>query len=580
MQSNPASQLFADDLWNEIDGILRRLDSNQALWLSGYLAGKPANAVPSGAPESKNSKILIAYGSETGNSEKLARQMGSRAAKQGISAQIASLADIRLRQLAKYQYLLVICSTHGDGDPPEPITAFYNTLMQDPGPDLHQLNYAVLALGDSSYEHFCKTGRQIDERLAQLKATRIVARAECDVDFAEPARQWMDVVLNCLPSEGSAAVAVEARSEPARQAYSKQQPLMAEVIENLRLSSDKRGDPIHHLAIALDDENFTVAPGDAVGVLAENPPALVAAVLDATRLSGEQPVTLDGQAMPLVQALREARDLTIPGQRFLETWAEVAKADVLKELLAAESKQQRKFLRTHQVLDLISQHRGTPDAQMLVDSLRPLQPRLYDVASSPNLMSDELHLTVQQYRYPFRNRIERGIASDFLLNISPGESLRIYPHANHRFRLPEAQGAPLILIAEGTGIAPFRSFIQEIKAAGHTHPAWLLFAEQCFEEDFLYQLDFQQAHAEGLLQHVDTVFYREEPNSTLATRLMEQVERLVSWLEEGGHLYLCGNRERLTECENAIRFWLESVLHKNALWESLNTEKRIHRNLY
>jgi sulfite reductase (NADPH) flavoprotein alpha-component len=146
--------------------------------------------------------------------------------------------------------------------------------------------------------------------------------------------------------------------------------------------------------------------------------------------------------------------------------------------------------------------------------------------------------------------------------------------------LPEAQDAPLILIAEGTGIAPFRSFIQEIKSAGHKHPAWLIFAEQCFEEDFLYQLDLQQAHAEGLLQHVDTVFYQEEPNSTLATRLMEQVERLVSWLEEGGHLYLCGNRERLTECENAIRFWLESVLHKNALWEALNTEKRIHRNLY
>ena len=582
MLNNPATNLFADRLWKDLQDVLDRLDEAQSIWLIDYLAAK-SNGREVVQLASHKTNVLIAYGSETGNSEKLARQLGNQAEKEGIQAQVTTLADVRVRQLLKYQYLFVICSTHGDGDPPQPISAFYNALMEETI-DLQQLNYAVLALGDSTYEHFCATGKQIDERLSALHAARLLPRVDCDVDYAAAAQKWMDMVLKAVPRDRKAlghqslshcSVSHQATGK----AYSRQQPLVVEVLENHRLSANYRINSVHHLAVAVDVSDFSIEPGDAVGVLVENPPALVAAVLGAANLPGEQPVLVDNQAMPLVQALRETRDLTIPGQRLLESWAQLANNGQLKEVLAADHKIQRDFLRTHQIIDLISQYPATPNPQDFVDSLRPLQPRLYDLANSQRYIGDELHLTVQQYRYSFLNRVELGIASDYLLNIQPGESIRIYPHANPRFRLPEAQDVPLILIADGTGIAPYRSFLQELRAAQLARPCWLVFSEQEFEEDFFYQLDWQQAYADGLLSHVDTVFYVDQPWRSLADPLLEQAKRFIEWLGKGAHLYLCGDRARLTQCEHSLKFWLGET-RRAELWEQINNSKRIHRNLY
>ena len=583
MLNNPAANLFADRLWKDLQDVLDRLDEAQSVWLINYLAAKSEGRDVI-QPASHKANVLIAYGSETGNSERLARQLGSQAEREGIQAQVTTLADVRLRQLLKYQYLFVICSTHGDGDPPQPISAFYNALMEE-AIDLRQLNYAVLALGDSTYEHFCATGKRIDERLSALHAERLLPRVDCDVDYAAAAQKWMGTSLKAVPRDKNVLGHHQSLShysvsqQATRKAYSRQQPLVVEVLENLRLSATHRTNSVHHLAVAVDASDFSIEPGDAVGVLVENPPALVAAVLDAANLPGEQAVLVDNQAMPLVQALRETRDLTIPGQRLLESWAQLANNDQLKEVLAADHKIQRDFLRTHQIIDVISQYPATPDPQSFVDSLRPLQPRLYDLANSQRYIGDELHLTVQQYRYSFLNRVELGIASDYLLNIQPGESMRIYPHANPRFRLPEAQDAPLILIADGTGIAPYRSFLQELRAAQIARPCWLVFSEQEFEEDFLYQLDWQQAHADGLLSHVDTVFYADQPWRSLADPLLEQAKRFTEWLEKGAHLYLCGDRTRLTQCEHSLKFWLGET-HRAELWDQINNSKRIHRNLY
>jgi len=582
MLNNPATHLFADRLWKDLQDVLDRLDEAQSLWLIDYLAAKSNGREV--IPPSQKTNVLIAYGSETGNSERLARQLGNQAEIEGIQAQVTTLADVRLRQLHKYHYLFVICSTHGDGDPPQPITAFYNALMEEEAIDLQQLNYAVLALGDSTYEHFCATGKQIDERLSALHAARLLARVDCDVDYAAAAQAWMDAILKSVPHDRSvighrALSHYSVPQQAARKVYSRQQPLVVEILENLRLSASHRTNAIHHIAVAADASDISMNPGDAVGVLVENPPALVAAILDAANLPGEHAVLVDNQVMPLAQALRETRDLTIPGQRLLEAWAQLADNEQLKEILAADHKIQRDFLRTHQILDLISQYPATPDAQGFIDSLRPLQPRLYDLANSQRYIGDELHLTVQQYRYSFLDRVELGIASDYLLNIQPGASMRIYPHANPRFRLPEAQDVPLILIADGTGIAPYRSFLQELRAAQIARPCWLVFSEQEFEEDFLYQLDWQQAHADGLLSHVDTVFYVDQPWRSLADPLLEQTQRFTEWLEKGAHLYLCGDKTRLTQCEHSLKFWLGET-QKTELWEQINNSKRIHRNLY
>ena len=569
---------FSEPQWQQVQQLLGLLDERQALWLSGYLAaGAPAQAVTPQAVPSPGNSVLIAYGGETGNGESIARALADQARQQGISVDVDDLAKLRVRQLSKRKHLLLICSTHGDGDPPEPVAPFYDAIMADSAPRLEGLQFSVLALGDSSYEHFCVTGQQLDERLEALGGTRLHPRQECDVDFDEPAARWGKAVREQLPRsdqrEGSPSMpAMPTDTTPA---YSKKHPLSVEVLENLNLSHPQRTSPIHHLELALETPDFTLAPGDAVGVLADNPPALVAAVLDACHLSGEAPVTLQGESMPLVQALRQHQDLTIPSTRFLEQWAQLSDSPILKQQLDAPSKDQRQYLKTVQVLDLLRQAPATPDPQALVDALRPLQPRLYDVANSLDHIDDELHLNVKAYRYDIANRQESGIASQYLLTLEPGDNVRIYPHRNARFHLPDDPQSPVILIAEGTGIAPYRAFVQALAQTRPQQPCWLVFAEQQFEQDFLYQTEFQQARQDGVLDKVDTVFYQDQPNKALASPLLEQAKRLQEWVESGAHLYFCGDKQRLTDCEKSL-----STLFDADTWKQLGKDKRLHRNLY
>lgn len=584
MTAPMAPGLFTEPQWQAVQQLLRDLDRQQALWLSGFLAGQGSEAAP--APVAANTpvqaRILIAFGSETGNCEALARQLASRASEAGLVADVANLAGLRLRQLQKHNRLLLICSTHGDGDPPEPITAFHESLMHSDAPAFPHLEYAVLALGDSSYEHFCATGRELDERLAALGAKRLLPRRECDVDFAVPARAWMQEALSRLPVAGntktSTATPVVHRSESA-QRYGKQSPLTVEVLGNIRLSAATRRDPVHHIELALDAGDFPIEPGDAVGILTDNPPALVAALLKATGLSGEQPVMQGEQAMPLVQALRQECNLTIPGKRFLEIWAEQSGSAELRAIVA-DSGKQRDFLRQWQVIDIVTHWPAHPEAQTLVDGLRPLQPRLYDVANSLRHVADELHLTIRRYHYPFRNREETGIASEYLLKLQPGDRLRLYPHRNARFHLPEDHHAPLVLVAEGTGIAPYRAFLQDILASGRSHPCWLFFAEQRFREDFLYQTDWQEARRQNVLERITPVFSHDTPGLTLADALGNALAReaggINDWLDRGAHLYFCGDKALMEHGEHHLR----SHPALATAWEGLVRDKRLHRNLY
>ena len=573
--------LFSPAQWGQLDALLGTFNNQQRLWLSGYLAGTSQTAADSpAAPADTRQKVLIAFGTETNNCRQLATSLAEQCASAGIAAEVADLASLRLRRLGKLEHLVVITATHGDGDPPEPILPFYEAIMAEDAAQLSGLKFAVLALGDSSYEHFCVTGIEFDQRLEALGAVRLIPRQDCDVDFARPAAEWMEQLLPKLPRTQPAAApaATQAATDQGSQ-YSKENPLEVEVLANQNLSHASRQQPIHHLELALDADNFPVLPGDAVGILAENPPALVAMLLDATGLSGEQPVTLGLQALSLVEALRRHCDLCIPGKAFLELWAELTADASLVDVLNGDSKQLRQLLRENQIRDLVGRFPARPDAQALVDVLRPLQPRLYDVANSLSELPDELHLTVKAYDYAFGNREEAGIASHYLLDLQPGDSVQLYPHRNARFRLPEQPGTPLILIGEGTGIAPYRAFWQELALSGQQTPCWLVFGEQSFEQDFLYQLDVQQAHAAGVLSHVDCLFHEEQPGATLATPLLVQGSRLLDWLAKGAHLYLCGDKAELDACEAALESYLDDQQGKGQ-WTQLAKDKRIHRNLY
>ncbi len=586
--ANPIPQLFSDEQWAHIYQLLDKLDDHQSLWLSGFLAARKAPAVTPASLPASTTKTLIVYGSETGNSEALARKLGELLQAQNIDYQLSSLADIKPRTLARVDYLLVICSTHGDGDPPEPAAPFYDAIMAEQAPKLPNVKYAVLALGDSSYEHFCTTGVRLDERLAQLGGQRIADRRECDVDFAKPAGEWMQQVVAALPIQNPAQESAAPQTtvlpaafsqSPSKTVYSKQNPLEIEVLENICLSDEKRESPVHHLELLLDKPDFALQPGDAVGVLPHNPPALVAAVLDATGLAGDQAIMLNERALPLVEALREHLDLTIPSQNFLTEWAQLSQHAALLQQAEAETKARREFLRNIQILDLLRRYPANPEAQHLVDNLRPLQPRLYDIANFTTPDSDELHLTVKRFRYEMNQATQDGIASDYLRQLQPGETVRVYPHHNKRFHLPEQKDVPLILVASGTGIAPYRAFVQQIIHSDRSHPCWLVFRERNFEEDFLYQVDWQQASQKGVLQKLDTAFYGDHPERALADPLLEQMELLSDWITRGAHIYLCGDKDPLTDCEKALQLQYDAQQESPA-WKQLTQAKRIHRNLY
>jgi sulfite reductase (NADPH) flavoprotein alpha-component len=573
---------FSEQQWAQIRQFLDGLDQRQSFWLSGYLAGHGQQAQPGATGATRNdSAVLIGFGTETGNCRALAQRLGTLCQAAGINAEVADLSRIRPRQLSKREHLVIITATHGDGDPPEPIALFHEGLMEDGAPALNGLKFAVLALGDSSYERFCVTGQEFDQRLEALGGERLIARQDCDVDFETPAAQWLERLLGVLPKTGGASPALAAGvSEPAgKTEYNKNQPLAVEVLVNQNLSHARRRQPTHHLELALEAVDFPVEPGDAVGILADNPPERVAAVLNATELSGEQPVLIDGEALPLVQVLRQHRDLTIPSVRFLELWAGLSGDAALTSLLDKPAREQRAFLRDHQVIDFLQHYPARPQAQPLVEALRPLQPRLYDVANSLSAVDDELHLTVKAFDYAFGSRQESGIASRYLLDLQPGDAVRLYPHRNNRFHLPDDPALPLILIADGTGIAPYRAFFQALASAGHTTPCWLVFAEQRFEDDFLYQLDLQQAREEGLLQRVDTVFYKDHAGRRLADPLLEQMDTVAEWLGRGAHLYLCGDKEKLEQTEQALQAPLDARLGEGH-WKQLAKAKRLHRNLY
>ncbi|WP_269621064.1 diflavin oxidoreductase [Zhongshania sp. BJYM1] len=573
------NHIFSKQQWRELHSLLNELDDKQSLWLSGYLA---ATAIESTATEnSTNLNIpLIAFGTETNNCKQLAYLFRDLCRKSGINVDVSDLSYIKPRALYKRDHFVVITSTHGDGAPPEPITPFYEALFSNDAPKLNNIKFSVLALGDSSYEKFCATGIQIDHRLEELGGHRFLPRQDCDVDYEESAKKWMASLLTLLPrSSKNASDKLHLNLPITPSECNKSNPVTLEVLSNLNLSSKSRKDPIHHLELAIGSNTISVEPGDAVGVYVANPPELVAALLDATGLSAEHPVTLDGHALQLVEALREHRDLTIPSLALLEYWSNLTNDTELTTIANSTKPDQRRYLRTIQVSDLIIKQPAHPDPQSLINTLRPLQPRLYDVSNSLSAIDDEIHLTVKMYRYPFGKRREEGIASRFLLELQPGDSITIYPHQNTRFHLPKDNTTPVILFAEGTGIAPYRAFIQKLSTLEQAPQCWLLFKEQHFEEDFLYQIDIQRAHINNVITHIDTVFYGDSCEATLHSIALKNEQRLMSWIDKGAHLYFCGKRATLEHCESQLKRHYDFCLGEGK-WTSLSKSKRIHRNLY
>ncbi len=565
----PGPGLNADQ-WNQVGALATSLRPGQALWLSGYFAGidhaargfgddalpllRDGGAKAVAAPAAVATRTLtILYGSETGNSAALAKALAAAARAKGIEPTVADMADYKPRRLKEEQDLLILASTHGEGEPPRSAAGFFEFVEGRKAPRLEGVRYSVLALGDSTYEFYCGAGRRLDERLAELGATRIRARLDCDVDYDEPSAGWIAAVADDLaPAKASAvpATVVALRSSTAAVAsvFDKRNPFVATVTENLLLTGRGSSKETRHVELSLGGSGLSFEPGDALGIVPRNDPALVESLIGALGLDAAATVAVKDRSLPLGEALGGTFEITAATPRFLDQWAELSGAGELQALRgegAAEAR--RAFLDGNHVIDIVK-HFPVPgiDAASFTAGLRPLQPRLYSIASSQSLAPDEVHLTVSTVRYDLNGMARSGVASGHLADRCDLDAeLPIYVQANPHFRLP-GDDVPIIMVGAGTGVAPYRAFLQEREVRGAAGKSWLFFGERNFDSDFLYQTEWQGFLKDEVLSRMNVAFSRDGAEKVYVQhRIAAEAREVYAWLEEGAHVYVCGDGARL-----------------------------------
>lgn len=535
-------------------------------WLSGYLAGlaaqRPAGRTGGAEPAplkavDAQQRLTVVYGSQTGNARRAAEQLAERAAAAGLEARLLRADAYPLHELKKERLLYVVVSTHSSGDvvePPDDARSFVEHLQGRRAPRLPELAYAVLALGDTSYPDFCAIGRRIDERLAELGATRLFARGEADVDVETVAGPWTGTALEQArarlkpsPAQPAPAGGVVTPLHPARAAWTRQRPFQAEVLANQRIVASDSGKDVRHIELSLEGSGLAYQPGDALGVWPTQSPSLVDAVLGTLGLDGDREVAFQDERLPLAQWLGQRRELTGLTRPFLAAHAERGGHAALKALLQPGAQGElAALLRGTPLLDLLRRHPARWDADALVAALRPLAPRMYSIASSQARVENEVHLTVDRLHYRSDGEERWGVASHHLCALGEGDTVPVFVEANDRFRLPAEPSRDVIMIGPGTGVAPFRAFVQERAAIGAGGRNWLFFGNPHRRTDFLYQLEWQQAVRDGALARLDVAFSRDQAHKVYVQhRLREQGRELWAWLQDGAHLYVCGDADRM-----------------------------------
>ena len=527
--------------------ILARATREQRTWLAGFLAGLDAReqAPAQAAAQRPRTPLTILYGTESGNTETLALKARKAAQKLGFDAKAVDMADIDMAGLAKLQNLIVYVATWGEGEPPQRATDFYKALMADGAPRLENMRFAVLALGDTAYAQFCATGKAIDARLEALGAKRAANRVDLDLDFAKAAQAWTDATLDTLkPPEDSRVVHVTfkapAHDEPddAEPAFTAEHPLEAEISALVNLNGTGSTRETWHVELGLGDSAFSYEPGDAIGLNPLNDPELAASLLDAAGLAGNA---------ALIKPLVEKYDITTLTRPVVAAFAKLTGRADLAAL--AEGDDFTRYASDRQLADLFAEHPEKLTPEQLTGLLRPLPGRLYSVASSLKAHPGEAHLLIGAVRWHSHGRDRKGVASTFFADRrKAGQTARIYVKPNRHFRLPTDGAKPIIMVGAGTGIAPYRGFIEERVEMGASGKSWLFFGERNYTNDFLYQLEWQDHLAGKALTRIDGAFSRDQPEKIYVQhRLWERRDELKGWIDDGAHVYVCGDEKGMAK---------------------------------
>ncbi|MFF2322630.1 sulfite reductase flavoprotein subunit alpha [Agrobacterium sp. NPDC058088] len=537
-------------------------NGDQRAWFAGFLAGLHSRAaigletsVATATPKATASVLNILVGTQTGNAEALAMDIAAAARTQGMQPVVTALDDVSMDSLGAMKRVIVVTSTYGEGEMPDNAQLFWEALAADGAPRLEEMNFAVLALGDTGYDGFCQAGKLIDTRFEQLGGKRMKARIDCDIDFEDAAAAWIGETLPlALAVDGGKEAAVtmpDIAGQPARvkSGWNRKNPYSAKVSVNRRLSGPGSSKEIRHYEFDLAQSGLDYEAGDALGVVPLNDPKLAGALLDYFGAGADGEVA--GLDQPVGDAFLNAYEISTPSRELLAEIGKRAGHDELGHILANGDREQlAAFLWSKDILDLLNLGRKPLfDLAEFVSFLKPLQHRAYSISSSPLVAKNSVHLTIASVRYRAESRERGGVCSTYLADrVEAGQSAGIFVSPNKTFRVPQDDNAPVIMVGPGTGIAPFRAFLQERQARGAKGKNWLFFSDQHRQSDFIYENELGDMSRDGVLTRLDLAFSRDQAEKIyVQTRMRQNGKALYQWLEEGGYFYVCGDATRMAK---------------------------------
>lgn len=565
------------------------LTREQIIWLNGYfqgLLGTTQAAQPAVQATGKQLKIL--YGTHTGRSKLIAGKLAQKLSGRGVDVQSFALDEYKSRQLATETNVVFIVSTHGEGEPPAMAEDFHAFITGKRSPKLPNLGFAVVALGDKSYKLFCQTGIEINQALTSAGAKQILPILTLDVDYEEEAELWINQFTELFAdnSLGSATASSPPMVMEEVQ-YSRKKPFLGTVIDKVKITGRGSDKEVYHVEISLEGSGIKYEPGDSVGILANNPPDLVEAILKQTNLQGNETVRIKESEFSLQNALSNHLEITILTREVIQKYQEKSGNEKLNEVIGNEQLIDG-LLYGHDVLDLLEEFPYNFNAQELVDVLRSFPARLYSISSSQDAVGEEVHVTVSAVRYSNKGRERGGACSTYLADrIEIDSPIAVFIEKNPSFKLPENEDTPLILIGAGTGVAPYRAFLQQREANNQKGKTWLFFGERRFHSDFLYQVEWQKLLKDGFLEKIDVAFSRDQENKVyIQNRLVEKQKEVFEWLNNGANIYLCGDMKQMARDVQATLlriFETEGGMSEEKALEFLKTlkrEKRFQTDVY
>ncbi|HCA3757316.1 TPA: NADPH-dependent assimilatory sulfite reductase flavoprotein subunit [Klebsiella pneumoniae] len=568
----------------------------QLAWVSGYFWGvlnqQSGAAVAAPAPAAEVPTITLISASQTGNARRVAEALRDDLLAAKLNVKLVNAGDYKFKQIAAEKLLVVVTSTQGEGEPPEEAVALHKFLFSKKAPKLDGTAFAVFGLGDTSYEFFCQSGKDFDNKLAELGAERLLDRVDADVEYQAAAAEWRTRVVEALKARAPVAAPAQLATSGAvndihTSPYTKEAPLTATLSVNQKITGRNSEKDVRHIEIDLGDSGLRYQPGDALGVWYQNDPQLVKELVELLWLKGDEPVTVEGKTLPLSEALQWHFELTVNTATIVENYATLTRSESLLPLVGDKAQLQQ-YAAATPIVDMVRFSPAQLDAEALIGLLRPLTPRLYSIASSQAEVESEVHVTVGVVRYEIEGRARAGGASSFLADrVEEDGEVRVFIEHNDNFRLPANPETPVIMIGPGTGIAPFRAFMQQRAADGAQGKNWLFFGNPHFTEDFLYQVEWQSYVKEGLLTRIDLAWSRDQQQKIyVQDKLREQGAELWRWINDGAHIYVCGDANRMAkDVENTL---LEVIAEYGAMdaeaadefLSELRVERRYQRDVY